>query len=107
MKKWQKEIVDNLYTLTNRIGSLGDLTAVNIKKLIACTKANQHVSTILLATFFEEDKEKAERLVNELELLSRWNFPDKNGCLSDEEKQLNTKTEQLAEERGLNFFFYR
>ena len=49
--------------------------------------------------------ETAEKLINELELLHRWNFPDKNGRLSVEEKQLNKKLEAVAEEKNLDIFF--
>lgn len=87
MKKWQHEIIERLYSVQNKIGALGDLTAVSVKNLLACKQANQQASLILAATFFEEDKEKAETFLKEIELLSRWNFPDKNGRLSDEDKK--------------------
>lgn len=107
MKKWQREVIDRLFSVQNKIGALCDLTAVNIKNLVACKQANQQASMILSATFFEENKEKAETYLKEIELLACWNFPDKSGRLSDEEKKLNEKLEKTAKENGVNFFFYR
>lgn len=107
MKKWQRNIVDRLVDATNQIGSVSDMTAISTKRLIACTKANMRAYSILVATFYEEDKCKAERLINELELLTKWNFPDKIGRLSNEEKQLNKRLEAIAKENGLEFFFSR
>lgn len=107
MKKWQRDIVDGLTNATNRIGSVSDLTAISTKRLIACSKANMQVYSILVATFYECDKSKAEKLINELELLTRWNFPDKIGRLSDEENELNKLLEKTAKDNGLKFFFDR
>lgn len=107
MKKWQSNIVDRLTDATNKIGSVSDLTAISTKRLTACAKANMRVYSILVATFYEEDKCKAERLADELELLTRWHFPDKIGRLSDEEKRLNERLEIIAKDKGIEFFFSR
>lgn len=107
MKKWQREIIERLYSVQTRIGVVCDLTAISIKNLLACKQANQRASLILSATFFEEDKDLAEMYLKEMELLARWNFPDKNGRLSDEEKKLNDNLEKTANENGVKFFFYR
>jgi len=107
MKKWQKEAIGSLYEFTNDVGSVSDLTAIGTKRLTACAKANQQVSLIIAAAFFEQNKEKTEHLLQELELLTHWNFPDKNGGMSDEEKQLNDRYEKIAKENNLRFFFNR
>ena len=105
MKKWQREIIDELYGIETMIGTVGDITAISTRCLIARTQANQQVAKIISATFYEQDKDKAKKLIDELELLRRWNFPDKNGRLSAEEKQLNKKLEAIAEENNLDIFF--
>lgn len=105
MKKWQRELTEHLYDITNKIGSVGDLTAISTKKLVAYTRANQQVSMIIDAMFFEENENKAKKLTEELELLARWNFPDKHGDLSDDEILLNDQLEYIAKERGLQLFF--
>lgn len=107
MKKWQKEVIGSLYEFTNDVGSVSDLTAIGTKRLTACAKANQQVSLIIAAAFFEQNKDKTEQLLRELELLTHWNFPDKNGRMSDEEKQLNDRYEKIAKENNLRFFFNR
>ena len=107
MKKWQREIIERLYSVQNKIGAVGDLTAINIKTLVAYKQANLQASMVLAAAFFEENKEKADMLLKEIELLSCWNFPDKNGRLSAYEKKLNEELEKTAKDNGIKFFFNR
>jgi len=105
MKKWQSIVLEELYSLLNKIGNIGDLTAVNMKRMIACTQANQRASMVLSATFFENDPDKASKYLRELRLLSRWNFPDRYGNLTDEEKQINERLRQHAVKHQIEIFF--
>lgn len=105
MRKWQHDVVDRLTDATNKIGSVSDLTAISTKRLTACAKANMKVYSILVATFYEKDKRKAERHLNELELLTHWHFPDKMGRLTKEEQRLNDRLEEVAKDKGIEFFF--
>lgn len=88
MKKWQRTILWDLYDLTNKMGGVVDLTAVNPTKLCAYSEAHGMVSKII-GYVVNDEKENAEKFLNELRFIASWNYPDRHGILSDEEKRLN------------------
>ena len=79
----------------NRMGGKVDYTAVSQVKMAKYKEALGKVSIIISLIITGEDEERCQRLINELDALSRWNFADRNGRISKEEKQINERIKQV------------
>lgn len=94
MNKNEQEKLWNLYSITNRMGGKVDYTAVSQVKMAKYKEALGKVSIIISLIITGEDEERCQRLINELDALSRWNFADRNGRISKDEKQINERIKQ-------------
>lgn len=94
MKEKEQEKLWNLYSITNRMGGRVDYTAVSQVKMAKYKEALGKVSIIISLIITGEDEERYQRLINELDALSRWNFADRNGRISKDEKQINERIKQ-------------
>ena len=94
MKKEKQEKLWNLYSITNRMGGKVDYTAVSQVKMAKYKEALGKASIIISLIITGEDEERCQRLINELDALSRWNFADRNGRISKDEKQINERIKQ-------------
>jgi len=75
-------------------GGRYDMTAVSREALEKYRRGHIYVANAIYYTLFDEDKGNAERAIKYLEILKKWNFPDRNGRLSDEEKEINNRLQQ-------------
>ena len=94
MNAKEQEKLWNLYSITNKLGGKVDYTAVSQMAMAKYKEALGKVSIIISLIITGEDEERCQRLINELEALSRWNFADRNGRISKEEKQINEHIKQ-------------
>ena len=83
-----------LYTITNKMGGRSDYTAISPVAMRKYKEALGKVSTVISLIITGEDDERCQRYINELDALSRWNFGDRNGRISEEEKQVNARIKQ-------------
>lgn len=94
-KKWQLENMCRLVAICNQLGGgVYDGTAIGSEKLEKFRKAHVNVEKVIYYTFFEEEKESSERELRKLEILTAWNFPDRYGRLSDEERKINARLQK-------------
>lgn len=87
--------MSRLQYVCNQLGSgVYDMTAVSREALEKYRKAHSRAARAIYYTLFDEDKKAAEQEIRYLEILKKWNFPDRNGNLSDEEKEINEKLQE-------------
>lgn len=87
MTKWQREMFRRLMRATNDLGGMLDYTATNQRKLIDRQKAHGAVSTAIYHIFGDykendyrkDDMKNAEKLIIELEELSKVEYGDRYG----------------------------
>lgn len=94
MKAKERNKLWDLYTITNKMGGMGDYTAVSPIAMMKYKEALGKVSIVISLIITGEDDERCQRYINELDALSRWNFGDRNGRISEEEKQINERIKQ-------------
>jgi len=94
MKANERNRLWDLYTVTNKMGGRADYTAVSPVALMKYKEALGKVSRVISLIITGEDDEKCKRYINELDALSRWSFCDRNGRISEEEKQANERIKQ-------------
>jgi len=94
MKAKELKNLWDLYCITNKIGGTVDYTAINPIAMMKYKQAFTKVSKVIYLTLTEEDDELCMRYIRELDALSRWNFGDKYGNLSEEEKRVNERIKQ-------------
>lgn len=76
------------------MGGRADYTAISPVAMMKYKEALGKVSTVISLIITGEDDERCQRYINELNALSSWNFGDRNGHISEEEKQLNARIKQ-------------
>lgn len=76
------------------MGGRADYTAVNPIALMKYKEALGKVSAVISLIITGEDDEKCKLYINELDALSRWNFGNRYGRMSEEEKQVNERIKQ-------------
>lgn len=84
----------DLYAITNKMGGRADYTAISPVAMMKYKEALGKVSKVISLIITGEDNERCQRYINELDALSRWNFADRNGRISEEEKQINEHIKQ-------------
>lgn len=94
MRAKERNWLWDLYTITNKMGGRADYTAINPVTLMKYKEALGKVSRIICLIITGENDEQCQRYINELDALSRWNFGDKFGRISEEEKQINARIKQ-------------
>ena len=94
MKEKEREQLWTLYDIVNKMGGLADYTAVSPIALMKYKGAHGKVSKVISLIITGEDDARCQQLMNELDALSRWNFGDRYGNLSTEEKNVNEKIKQ-------------
>lgn len=94
MKTKERDRLWDLYTITNKMGGRCDYTAVSPITLVKYKEALGKVSTVISLIITGEDDERCQRYINELDALSRWNFGDRHGNISEEERQINERIKQ-------------
>ena len=77
------------------MGGRADYTAVCPIAMMKYKEALGKVSIVLSLIITGEDEERLQRYINELDALSRWNFGDRNGCISEEEERINEQIKQV------------
>ena len=95
MTKKQCKILWEIYSFLNKIGGCPDMTAINPIALMKYKQAHNMVAQCIYLLITEEDNEKLDLLVKQLDILSRWNFGDRNGNISSEEMICNKKLEEI------------
>jgi hypothetical protein len=94
MTKEERNKLWDLYSITNKMGGACDYTAINPIALIKYKAALTKVSIVISLIINRSDEEKCQRYIDELDALSRWNFGDRNGNISEEEKRVNERIKQ-------------
>ena len=89
MNTKEKEQLWRLFDITNKMGGRNDYTAVSPIKLMRYSEAYGKVSKIIAHIINNDNEEECEKLLYEMDALSRWNFKDRNGRISDEEVRCN------------------
>ena len=95
MKAKERNRLWDLYSITNKMGGRADYTAISPIAMMKYKEALGKVSKVISLIITEEDEEQCQRYINELDALSRWNFGDRNGRISEEEKQVNERIKQI------------
>lgn len=78
------------------MGGFPDMTAVSPIALAKYKEAHMWVSKIIALIISGEDNKRLQQLIVKLDVLSRWNFGDSYGRISEDEKKSNEKLKQLA-----------
>ena len=94
MKAKERNKLWDLYAITNKMGGRADYTAISPIAMMKYKEALGKVSKVISFIITGEDEEQCQRYINELDALSRWNFGDRNGRISKEEKQVNERIKQ-------------
>ena len=94
MKAKERNRLWDLYAITNKMGGRIDYTAVSPIAMMKYKEALGKVSMVISLIITGEDDERCQRYINELDALSRWNFEDRNGRISEEEQQINKRIKQ-------------
>lgn len=89
MNAKEREQLWRLFDITNKMGGRSDYTAVSRIKLMRYSEAYGKVSKIIALIINNDDEKECKKLLNEMDALSRWNFTDRNGGISDEEVRYN------------------
>jgi hypothetical protein len=95
MKAKERNRLWDLCSITNKMGGRADYTAISPIAMMKYKEALGKVSKVISLIITEEDEEQCQRYINELDALSRWNFGDRNGRISEEEKQVNERIKQI------------
>ena len=94
MKAKERNKLWDLYSITNKMGGVIDYTAISPIALVKYKEALGKVSKVIFLIITGEDEEQCRRYINELDALSRWNFGDRYGRISEEEKEINDRIKQ-------------
>lgn len=91
MKAKERKKLWDLYAITNKMGGRCDYTAISPIVMMKYKEALSKVSFAISLIITGEDEETCQRYIDELDALSRWNFGDRYGNISEEEKLVNEK----------------
>ena len=89
MNASERDKLWKLYSITNKMGGVADCTAISTVALAKYKQAHSKVSKVISLIITGEDDELCQKYINELDALSRWNFADRNGRITEEEKRVN------------------
>lgn len=91
MTKKQRDLLRRLMVVTNDMGGSLDNTSTSIRKYIERQESLMKVSNVIYYGIFLDDAKnenrindlaEAERLISELEILSKKTYPDRQGYLN-------------------------
>lgn len=94
MNKKEEFTLWTLYAIINKMSGKADNTAISQVALMKYKEALGKVSTVISLIITGEDEEKCQRFINELDALSRWNFGDRYGRITENEKLVNKRIKQ-------------